>query len=464
MIRLRRRTLRSAARCGLLALALLTGSCSSSDAPKHPAADESRAALPPDHSQPGLNAESEARPNPDAPGSDTISEKRLNTKASGIDTLSEPYGPPLPHPGITLAAIGDVLIHRTIYEDARIGDRFDFRPMLEPVRDILQQADIAIANQESVTGGSEIGLSDYPSFNSPFETADALQDAGIDVVTLANNHALDRGERALLRAIGHWRELGVEYAGASADRSDRMRLRTVERNGMKLAFLAYTYGTNGIPSPQGKDYLVHRLEPAALARDIAAAKERSDAVIVSLHFGSEYQRMPSVEQKRLARLAAISGAAVVIGHHPHVLQPMEWLDNGRGGRSLAVYSLGNFIAAQKQPGPYTRIGGIVQFELRKPPAPSPAPASGSINETLYGEAQMNKTARSAASQDIIVDKVSFLPTYIRFAAWKRYRVIPLAAARDDELPHAASVREELARHLRRWMPELRITDEHGLAD
>ncbi|MCZ8522770.1 MULTISPECIES: CapA family protein [Paenibacillus] len=345
-----------------------------------------------------------------------------------------PAGPPIPSDRIvSLAAVGDVLIHRPLYEDARTRTGFDFSPMLAAVRQELQHADVAVANQESVTGGAQLGLSDYPSFNSPQETADALKEAGIDVVTMANNHALDRGEKALRSAIRHWRELGVEYAGASESMADRSRLRVVEKNGVKLAFLAFTQGTNGISPPPGKAYLVHRTEERRMRSDIAEARKAADAVVVSLHWGREYERLPSAEQRKLAKLAADAGADIIIGHHPHVLQPLEWIGNNRGGRSLVVYSLGNFLAAQQQPDLFTRIGAILHADLRLP--------SASADGTL---------------PRVLVEGVRLQTTFIRSRDWHGFRVVPLAEAGEADLPRAVEIRSGLQTHLQRWMPELTV--------
>ncbi|AFC27984.1 hypothetical protein PM3016_1047 [Paenibacillus mucilaginosus 3016] len=342
-------------------------------------------------------------------------------------------GPPIPAASrrVTLAAVGDVLIHRSLYEDARTRTGFNFTPMLEAVKEELETADIAVANQESVTGGTALGLSDYPSFNSPHEAADALKQAGIDVVTMANNHALDRGEKALRSAIRHWRELGVEYAGASDSEADRSRLRLVERSGIRLAFLAFTEGTNGIASPRGRSYLVHRLEERRMKQEIAEARRAADAVIVSLHFGREYERLPSPAQRRLARQAADAGADLILGHHPHVLQPPEWIANRRGGRTLVVYSLGNFLAAQRQPDPHTRIGAILHAELQLPPA--------GVN---------------GVPPAVRIGNVRLQTTFIRFHGWRSFRVVPLAEAGEADLPEADGVRRSLQAHLQRWMPDL----------
>ncbi|WP_426451624.1 CapA family protein [Paenibacillus sp. S-38] len=353
---------------------------------------------------------------------------------SGESPALPPAGPPIPAGRlVTLAAVGDVLIHRSLYEDARKGGSFDFKPMLEAVKEELGAADIAVANQESVTGSTALGLSDYPSFNSPQEAADALKEAGIDVVTMANNHALDRGEKALRSAIRHWRELGVEYAGVSESEADRSRLRLVEKNGLRLAFLAYTEGTNGIASPKGRAYLVHRLEERRMKREIAEARRAADAVIVSLHFGREYESLPSPGQRRLARLAADAGADLILGHHPHVLQPPEWIDNQRGGRTLVIYSLGNFLAAQRQPDPRTRIGAILHAQLW-------LPAAGA----------------NGVPPALRTRNVRLQTTFIRFHGWRGFRVVPLAEAGESDLPEAGLVRRNLQAHLQRWMPDLLV--------
>ncbi|KPV59411.1 hypothetical protein QJ48_11080 [Paenibacillus sp. A3] len=360
---------------------------------------------------------------------------------TGTGTKATPTPPPLPssEPAapaerrVTLSAIGDVLIHRTIYEDARTRLSYDFRPIFEAVRPHLEGADVTFANQESITGGTALGLSDYPAFNSPFEAADALRDAGVDIVSMANNHTLDRGEQAVRHAIRHWKRLGVEYAGASENEEDRKRLRIVERNGLKLAFVAWTYGTNGISLPPDKPYLVHLLkQERAFRQEIAEAKKQADAVVASLHFGTEYARLPSEQQRKWARLAASAGADVILGHHPHVLQPPEWIDNGNGGRTLVAYSLGNFLAAQKRPHPFVRIGGILKAELRKP------------------------SGASGGKAGVMIGGVRFLPTYIRFQAWRGYRVIPLSQVSEAELPGVRGIREEIAAHMRRWVPELLV--------
>lgn len=146
-----------------------------------------------------------------------------------------------------MSAVGDILIHGTLYGDARTESGYDFTPMFNKVQPFLASSDIAFANSESIIGGSEIGVSTYPSFNSPFEVGDAMKEAGIDVVAMANNHTLDRGRRAIENALGHWRKLGVVTTGSYLSADEREAIPTIERNGIVFSFLSYTYATNGIP-------------------------------------------------------------------------------------------------------------------------------------------------------------------------------------------------------------------------
>ena len=263
---------------------------------------------------------------------------------------------------ITIGAIGDILIHTRVYEDARTGDSYDFKRMLAPVKKMLEEPDFTIANQESLAGGSQLGLSGYPAFNSPYEITDALQDAGIDLVTLANNHSLDKGEKGIQSSLAYYDKIGMPYVGMHKDESDASTERILSIQGIKVGFLSYTYGTNGIQVPDGKDYLVNYLEDKKIISDLKSMRDKADIILVNAHWGNEYERNPSEEQKRLAKLMAENGADVIIGHHPHVLQPIEWLKHNNG-ETLVVYSLGNFLSGQVRD--YKDIGGMVTVEIEK---------------------------------------------------------------------------------------------------
>lgn len=333
---------------------------------------------------------------------------------------------------ITISSIGDVLIHGPVYEDAWTGSEYDFYPMLAEVENNLADATITIANQESMIGGEEHGLSTYPSFNSPTEVGDALKAVGVDAVTLANNHTLDRGEAVVQSAIRHWETLDMTYVGAYKDFEDQNELRVIETDeNISIALLAYTYGTNGIPVPDGKEYLVNLIDREKIAEEVSRAKELADVIILNLHFGNEYERLPNEEQKALAQFAADEGVHAVVGHHPHVLQPAEWLEGKEGNETLVIYSLGNFLSNQQEL--YQRIGGIFSFTVEK---------------TTYGN-----------NMDIQLHSPSLLPTYVKFDSnWNDYRVVPMYGLTNNELPEAAAHYEEIKAHMSQWLPELEFPE------
>ena len=296
---------------------------------------------------------------------------------------------------IEVGAIGDILLHDKVYEDAATGSGYDFTAMFKPVKELLSSPDYTIANQESIAAGSDLGLSSYPTFNSPYEISDTLKDVGIDLVTLANNHSLDKGEKGILRAIDYYNKIGMPYVGINKSENDRKRDRIANVNGITIGFLSYTYGTNGIPIPDGKDYLVNYLDDQLIKQDIKNLRNKVDIILINAHWGLEYEREPSEEQRRLANLMAEAGADIIIGHHPHVLQPIEWIDKNKH-RTLVVYSLGNFISAQKND--YKDIGGMVKVSISK--------------------------EWSSNGNKATVDDVSFTPTYVTNQNDRDYRIKP----------------------------------------
>ncbi|MBN9653382.1 CapA family protein [Halobacillus sp. GSS1] len=264
---------------------------------------------------------------------------------------------------VSLAAVGDLLIHKEVYNDAKTSSGYDFNPMFQEVTPHLSKADITFANSESIMGGAAIGVSTYPSFNTPFELGNTLKANGIDIVSMSNNHTLDRGVHAIENAINQWDLLGIKTVGSYLSPEEREAITTIKKNDITFSFLAYTYGTNGISTPDGKPYLVNRIDKDLIASDIKRASSKSDVVVMSLHFGKEYERHPSADQKELAAFAAEQGADIILGHHPHVLQPPEWIQNTDGSKSLVFYSLGNFLSGQEEK--YRRIGGIAGVTVQK---------------------------------------------------------------------------------------------------
>ncbi|MBO8170430.1 MAG: CapA family protein [Bacillaceae bacterium] len=335
---------------------------------------------------------------------------------------------PVHQSSATLAAVGDILIHSSIYRDAKTQDGFDFTPMFARVKPILSRADIAFANQETIIGGVKLGLSDYPRFNSPFEVGDALKDAGIDIVSMANNHTLDRGEAAIRNAIGHWNEIGMTYVGAYQSWEDRQSIRTIEKNGIVFSFLAYSYGTNGLPVPKGKEYLVNLIDLEQIKKDVTRARNISDVVVVSLHFGNEYHKMPDESQTQLVHALADAGVDIILGHHPHVLQPAQWIERDSGKRTFVIYSLGNFIAAQN--GIDREIGGILQIKIVK---------------TTKGD-----------QTKIVLKNPQFIPTWAYKEHYRNYDIIPASQWNTDKFPILEKVLRELKTHMTQWIPDMEI--------
>ncbi|SEA06027.1 poly-gamma-glutamate synthesis protein (capsule biosynthesis protein) [Thalassobacillus cyri] len=338
------------------------------------------------------------------------------------------------NPKITLSAIGDILIHTPVYRDAQTSGGYDFTPMFKNVAPYLKNTTISIANQETMIGGTDFGLSGYPAFNSPREVGTALKTSGIDVVSIANNHTLDRGEKAIEQAISHWNAIDMTYTGAFKSQPDQNDLRVIRTSvGIDVAFLSYTYGTNGIPVPENKDYLVNLIDEQAIRSEVKQANQVADAVVVSMHFGEEYQRIPNDYQKKLAQLISDAGAHVILGHHPHVLQPIEMLQGKNGNETLVIYSLGNFLSAQEET--YRRIGGILQVELEK--------------DRKDGSVSINQPA--------------FIPTIVDYTPFANhhagtdFKVVPMHSSLQEEvIPEQKKVFEDIKHHMSQWLPELRF--------
>lgn len=262
---------------------------------------------------------------------------------------------------------------------------YDFAPMFVPIAPIIARYDLAFYNQETILGGTQLGLSSYPSFNSPQEFGDTMLSLGFNLISLANNHTLDKGERGVRAMLSYWhgkeaesiaRGAPIAIAGSYESQIDRNKPRIYEKNGITYALLAYTYGTNGIPIPAGKGYLVNVYTRDMLARDIAALREKVDLLLVSMHWGIEYSFTPSKQQRELARFLASLGVDIVIGNHPHVIQPIEWIDH-----TLVIYSHGNLISAQK--GLEKRIGMLSSARI-----------------TLLDEKQRAALARDIAAKEL----------------------------------------------------------------
>ncbi len=266
---------------------------------------------------------------------------------------------------LKMLSVGDNLIHNGIYEQANKrtgGSGYDFTFCYKRVKPAIEAADIATVNQETIVAKS-YPPSSYPLFNSPQELGAAVKDAGFDVVAMANNHMLDKTSKGLSEAIDFWDSVeGITRTGAYKDKADLDRVEYIEKNGVKIGLIGITQYLNGLSLPKDSPLqIILTSDEATIERKIKAAKEQCDVVLVNVHWGAEYTTKPSEEQRSLAKKMSAWGANVIIGHHPHVLQPVEWLDNTDGTRTLVAYSLGNFISQQNTAARV--IGGMLHYTL-----------------------------------------------------------------------------------------------------
>jgi poly-gamma-glutamate capsule biosynthesis protein CapA/YwtB (metallophosphatase superfamily) len=266
---------------------------------------------------------------------------------------------------ISLLFMGDIMGHVEQIWSAEDSEAhsYNYDDVFQYVKDEISEADMAIANFEVTLAGSP--YSGYPTFSSPVPLATACFNAGIDILANANNHAADRGKKGILSTISRLDSLGIPHTGTFIDPAakDTLYPMIIEKNGFSLALLNYTYGTNGITVPQ--PVIVNMLEKDAVSADIEKAKSKNpDVIILFLHWGTEYDTVPSKIQTDMADYFFSRGVDLIIGSHPHVLQRMEWIKNDSTLRDrIAVYSLGNFVSNQRT---IRRDGGaMVRIELTK---------------------------------------------------------------------------------------------------
>lgn len=241
--------------------------------------------------------------------------------------------------------IGDALIHSSVYLDAKQSDgTYDFKPMLELTKPITTKYDLAYYNQETILGGAELGYSNYPRFNSPSEVGDAFIDSGFNMVSLATNHTMDKGEQGVLNSVNYWKQKkGIVTAGQYSSQEERDQVNIYEINNIKYAFFSYTTWTNGLETPMGKEYLNNVYSDEKAKNDIEKVRDKVDVIIVAMHWGTEYSFGVSDSQTQIANYLSDLGVDIIIGAHPHVVEPVEYINNGK---TFVIYSLGNYISDQ----------------------------------------------------------------------------------------------------------------------
>ncbi|HOI29950.1 MAG TPA: CapA family protein [Melioribacteraceae bacterium] len=268
---------------------------------------------------------------------------------------------------ISLSFVGDIMCHSPQIDYARIGkDSFDFKPVFRYVKNLIEKADLAFGNLETVTAGISEKLTGYPLFNSPDQLLDALKYAGFDFLYTVNNHSLDRGTRGVVRTIEQIEEKGMKNIGSSNSESRSDSLIIIDMKGIKLGLLAYTYGLNGNYLPKSKSFMINLIDTVRIDSDISRLRDKgAELVIVYFHFGDEYSRKPSGFQVETVKKTFQYGADIIIGSHPHVLQRTEFLTKGNGKlkNGFVAYSLGNFISNQRWR--YSDAGAILKLEICK---------------------------------------------------------------------------------------------------
>ncbi|MBQ9834133.1 MAG: CapA family protein [Bacilli bacterium] len=326
-----------------------------------------------------------------------INLKELNEKKEIKETIKK----------VSVVTTGDALIHSGVYKDAYNGTSYDFSKQFELVAPIISKYDIAYYNQETVFGGEELGYSNYPRFNTPNHLGIDMQEAGFNMVSLATNHSLDKNETGARNAVEFWNsQKNVLSSGMYLSEEDRLEDRIFEKNGITYTLLSYTTSTNGLPVPSGKDYLVNVYSEEKVKEDVLRYQDKVDIIFVAMHWGIEYTHTPNSEQVQIANYLANLGVEVVIGCHPHVIQPIEKIDN-----TLVIYSLGNFISAQK--GEKKLVGMLAAFDI-------------------------TKTTKNNSSE-IVINNIEVDLTWTYYKGFRQFKVVPFSIMEDKYLNNNETV-------------------------
>ena len=309
-----------------------------------------------------------------------------------------------------ILAVGDIMFHMPQINAAKTKDGYDFYPPFKHVKKYIEEADIAIANFETVTAGKESGFSGFPKFNSPVETILGLKDAGFDILSTANNHTLDRKKDGIIKTIDAIEGYGLKNIGTYKEISRPLLIQEV--NGIKIGFIAYTASVNGQDSllPNGDSFMVNRIDEDLILSDIDKLKiEGVDVIVASMHWGFEYYKDPTAYQMELGEKMIDWGVNVVLGSHPHIIQKSEII-NKEGKDNLIVYSMGNFFSNQRYEtmgNPLTEDGVMVQIEIEK----------------------------NHETNDTIIKNINFIPTWIhryRNSAGIQYDILPIEEVLVDD--------------------------------
>lgn len=275
-----------------------------------------------------------------------------------VNEVTEEEEPVITKETIELAMLGDVLLHTELakYED--------FSSSFEALTPQMQAYDFLIANQESLPVASKFGISGYPQFSSPEHILRDLKEAGVDMLNLANNHAVDKWEDGLSFAIENIEKEGLPYVGAYKNEADRGNHRIIDVKGIKIGIVSYTYGTNGLYLPEDSKLIVNYIDIDQMTKDVEEIKPLVDVTVAIIHWGAEYVIKENEDQRYIATMMNQAGVDIIFGGHPHVLQPFDTIVNSTGQETHVFYSLGNFFARTIS-SEETMIGGIASLEITK---------------------------------------------------------------------------------------------------
>ena len=304
---------------------------------------------------------------------------------------------------LKISAGGDVLIHDTVFKSVKNSDStYNFDPIFSDIKYIFEESDVSMINLEVPVAGNIFAPSNYPNFNSPVELLDGIKNMGIDIVTTANNHALDKGIKGLNETIKNAQSKDLKVAGTYLTEDTNPLI--FEKNNIKLGIAAYTYGTNGIPIPSSAPYCINIIDKEKMKKDIDYMKDQDvDFIIFCMHFGQEYQLTPNSTQQDLVDFLVSNGVDIVFGSHPHVPQPYQikkvTLEDGTEKEAFVIYSLGNFVSHQSDY--YTKLGAVASVTVSK----------------------------KGNDKNLVEHKVTPIYTYIKnIGGRKNFKVVPLEKA------------------------------------
>lgn len=263
---------------------------------------------------------------------------------------------------ISFAAMGDMLAHDSVVAQAKTADGYDFSPYFTKIKPLYDGSDVVFCNPETPAAGEKFGVGGYPVFNAPTEFSRDLSKAGCNMINFATNHIADKGQPALNATLDEWDRLKpLAMAGANRSAEEQQRVSIFEKNGLKVAFLAFADFSN-VKAPHG--YSINFYHDKDLVKKLMTkARQEADVVVVSAHWGVEDAHEVSVDQKSAAKMMSDLGADVIIGTGPHVIQPVTWLSRADGEKTLVWYSIGNMLSSQLQNDELT--GGVAKFKVAK---------------------------------------------------------------------------------------------------